>query len=149
MEIERKFIPVHIPYDLSRCECHTIEQGYISTDPVIRIRRKDDQYILTCKSSGLMAHEEFELDISYDSYLHLQKKCDGRFIKKKRYIIPVDNYPSLVGELDIFEGYLKGLTILEVEFKSTDEALSFVPPAWFGKDVTNDPQYHNANMIRG
>ena len=29
-----------------------IEQGYLSTEPVVRIRRSDDEYYLTYKSKG-------------------------------------------------------------------------------------------------
>ncbi|CBK73647.1 hypothetical protein CIY_07540 [Butyrivibrio fibrisolvens 16/4] len=35
----------------------------------------------------------------------------------------------------------------EVEFPTIEEANSFVPPEWFGEDVTNDKNYHNSNMI--
>jgi CYTH domain-containing protein len=33
-----------------------------------------------------------------------------------------------------------------VEFGSVEAAEAFLPPAWFGEDVTYRPAYHNSNM---
>ncbi|HCT92068.1 MAG TPA: adenylate cyclase, partial [Lachnospiraceae bacterium] len=59
MEIERKFKIRQLPEDLGSYPFHKIEQAYLCVDPVVRIRRQDDQYILTYKSSGMMAREEY------------------------------------------------------------------------------------------
>ena len=58
MEIERKFLLKEVPENLDRYSFHTIEQAYLNTKPVVRIRREDDTYYLTYKGSGLMTHEE-------------------------------------------------------------------------------------------
>ena len=42
MEIERKFLFKNIPFDLNNYDCFYMEQAYISTNPVIRIRSKED-----------------------------------------------------------------------------------------------------------
>ena len=146
MEIERKFLPVHLPEDLERFEMHQIEQGYLNTDPVIRIRRADDDYYLTYKSRGLLAREEYNLPLNEESYRHLKPKADGRVIEKRRYLIPLDE--RLTVELDVFEGDLAPLILAEVEFESEEEANAFVPPQWLGKDVTYDTRYHNSTMSR-
>ena len=145
MEIERKFLIKELP-DLRKYKYYKIEQGYLSTSPVVRIRRKDDKYILTYKGSGLMARQEIEAELTEEAYHHLLEKIDGYPITKKRYIIPLDPYTI---ELDIFEGHMEGLVMAEVEFPSVEEANSFVPPEWFGEDVTDDRRYHNSNMIFG
>ena len=46
MEIERKFTVSQIPEDLEKHTCLVIEQAYLNTDPVIRIRRQNDEYFL-------------------------------------------------------------------------------------------------------
>ena len=38
MEIERKFLVRQLPADLSSFQCLRIEQAYLCTNPVIRIR---------------------------------------------------------------------------------------------------------------
>lgn len=146
MEIERKFLPVKLPADLARYPFHQLEQAYLCTDPVVRIRRSDDAYELTYKSRGMLSREEYNLPLNADAYAHLRKKADGKIIKKTRYLIPLEH--GLTAELDVFEGELAPLTLVEVEFSSEEEANAFVPPAWFGEDVTFDARYHNSQMSK-
>ena len=54
MEIERKFTIKHLPDNLDLYPVHTIEQAYLNTDPVIRIRREDDEFYMTYKGQGMM-----------------------------------------------------------------------------------------------
>ena len=144
MEIERKFLIHTLPKDLETYPRKEITQGYISTNPVIRIRRSNDDYILTCKGKGLMEREEFELPLTAESFAHLKTKVDGTFIEKTRYLIPYDK--NLTIELDVFHGKLAPLVLAEVEFDSTEEANAFLPPAWFGEDVTHSSKYHNSTL---
>lgn len=146
MEIERKFLIDKLPdnIDLAALRCRHIEQGYLCTEPVVRVRRDNDDYYLTYKSKGLMAREEYNLPLTKAAYDNLIKKADGNIITKTRYEIPEKD--NLTIELDIFEGRFAGLLLAEVEFSSEAEALAYVPPVWFGKDVTNDAAYHNSNM---
>lgn len=58
MEIERKFLIKDLPKDLTSYPCSQIEQAYLNENPVLRIRRKDDDYILTYKSKGMMARRK-------------------------------------------------------------------------------------------
>lgn len=142
MEIERKFLVTSLP-NLEKHNFHIIEQAYLCTEPVVRIRKEDDSYYMTYKSKGFLKREEYNLPLTEDSYNHLLTKADGNVITKKRYLIP---YQGHTIELDIFEGTYEGTIIAEVEFDSTDEANSFTPPNWFGKDVTYSKEYHNSYM---
>ena len=160
MEIERKFLIDKIPADLSSCKCLFIEQAYLCTAPVIRIRRQDEEYYLTYKGSGLMAREEYNLPLTQESYSHLLTKADGNIISKKRYLIPITepvfasgytppDFPiNLKVELDIFEPPFAPLIIAEVEFPDEEMANAFIPPAWLGEDVTNNREYHNSNLSK-
>ncbi len=145
MEIERKFTIKELP-DLSNYSYKKLTQAYLNTDPVIRIRREDNDYILTYKGRGLLAREEYNLPLNEESFHHLLPKADGLVISKTRYLIPYENYTI---ELDIFEGDLAPLVIAEVEFDSEKEAYSFIPPSWFDQDVTQDKRYHNSNLSKG
>lgn len=91
-EIERKYLVPAAPENLSSFPYHEIEQGYLSTEPVVRIRRQDEEYYLTYKSKGLMIREEYNLPLTKESYLHLREKIDGRLISKRRYLIPYGDY---------------------------------------------------------
>ena len=147
MEIERKFTIKALPENLSSYPCHLIEQAYLNTDPVIRVRREDDTFYLTYKGKGLLAREEYNLPLNEQAYYHLLKKADGVIISKKRYVIPIED-TSLCVELDIFEKPFAPLIIAEVEFPDKETAEAFVPLDWFSQDVTNDPAYHNSNLSR-
>ena len=115
MEIERKYLISSLPEHLEQYPHRQLEQGYLSTSPVVRVRKDDDKYELTYKSK--------------------------RLITKKRYCIPYGIYTI---ELDIFEGDLAPLVLAEVEFPTEQEANAFTPPDWFIEDVTFSPLYHNS-----
>lgn len=144
MEIERKFLIKKLPENLEKYPFHLIEQGYLCTAPVVRIRRQDDNYYLTYKSKGMMVREEYNLPLTEEAYAHLREKVDGNIITKKRYLIPLEG--DLTIELDIFDGPLVPLKLAEVEFSSEEEANAFLPPAWFGEDVTFSVLYHNSYL---
>lgn len=160
MEIERKFTIRSLPDQLSQYPCHIIEQAYLNTDPVIRIRKQDDSYYLTYKGKGLLEREEYNLPLNEESYYHLRKKADGNVIAKRRYLIPIKNPTfasdyaapvdqiSLTIELDVFEAPFEDLVIAEVEFQSREMAEAFLPVDWFLEDVTNRPEYHNSNLSK-
>lgn len=157
MEIEKKYTIKNLPANLENFPCKIIEQAYLNTSPVVRIRKSNDSYYLTYKGSGLMAREEYNLLLDETSYQHLLKKADGNVISKKRYVIPVENpqfddsynpltTPKLSIELDIFAPPFAPLVMAEVEFPSVEMANAFIPPAWFDEDVTDNPAYHNSVM---
>ena len=105
---------------------------------------------MTYKGSGKMpgnsaiSHEEYNLPLDEASYNKLLQKHDGKIISKKRYLIPLND--SLTAELDVFEGDLSPLRLVEVEFDSEEEAVEFTAPEWFGEDVSYDPKYKNSYM---
>lgn len=144
MEIERKYLVKTTPTNLDQYESKQIAQGYLCTEPVVRIRRSNDDYYMTYKGDGLMVREEYNLPLTKEAYEHLRPKIDGLLIAKTRYLIPLDG--KLTAELDVFEEDLSGLTIVEVEFDSIEEANMFTAPDWFGEDVTNSGKYHNSYL---
>lgn len=149
VEIERKYLIREIPFSLDYFEFRMIEQGYLCTSPVVRIRRDNDRYELTYKSGGLMKRREENMPLSKGAYEHLVTKVDGRLIQKKRYMIPMDGANTgLIIELDIFEGELAPLILAEVEFPDEETANSFEAPEWFGADVTFCGQYHNSYLSK-
>ena len=158
MEIERKFTIKHLPKNLDDYPFRLIEQAYLCVSPVVRVRREDDNFILTYKGSGMMAREEHNLVLNEEAYYHLRSKADGNIISKKRYLIPLANptfregFPTppedytLTIELDVFDAPFAPLIMAEVEFGSKEAAEAFIPPDWFYEDVTYCKEYHNSYM---
>lgn len=145
MEIERKYKIELCPDHLDRYKSQRIKQGYVSISPVVRIRHSNEAYILTIKGKGLISREEFELTINKEEFDHLATKLDYPMLSKTRYLIPLDPY---VIELDVFHDHLTGLILAEVEFPSIEEANAFIPPDWFGEDVSLTGQYQNSRLCQ-
>ena len=146
MEIERKFLIDRLPENLEEYPHKELEQAYLCTDPVVRVRKEGEEYVLTYKSKGLMMREEYNLPLNKTAYEHLLEKADGIVISKTRYILPEKD--GLKIELDVFHGEHDGLILAEVEFPNEKMANSYCPPDWFGEDVTFSTKYHNSNLSK-
>ncbi len=160
MEIERKFTVKKIPENLESYPFYEIIQGYLNTDPVVRVRKEGNDYYLTYKGKGMLTREEYNLPLNQESFEHLISKADGNVISKKRYMIPLKNPRfkdgvqkppedyTLTIELDVFNPPFAPLVLAEVEFGSKEAAESFIPPDWFLEDVTYEAEYHNSNLSK-
>lgn len=156
MEIERKYLIMNLPENLTNYKCKVIEQGYLCHNPTIRIRKIDDDYILTYKSrikqigisdsNKAIMNNEVELELTQEAYMQLKNKIDGYLIHKNRYYIPLE--AGLTAELDVFENQLKGFIMAEVEFPSEKSSDIFIPPKWFGKELTSDKRFSNYNLSK-
>ena len=82
--------------------------------------------------------------ISREEYENLRKKAETREVVKRRYFYPLDD--GHTAEIDIYAGGLEGFKIVEVEFDSIEEAESFAPPDFFGKDVSRIDEYKNVKL---
>lgn len=155
MEIERKYAVKTVPGNLEQYQKKTIEQGYLCHKPTIRVRQSNDQFILTYKAKAdseskdkgsANINHEVELPLSEKAYLKLRSKTEGNLIHKTRYLIPIDS--GLTAELDIFSGKLEGFMMVEVEFPDEKAANDFVPPSWFGKELTSDKRFTNYHLSK-
>jgi adenylate cyclase len=144
VEIERKFLVEQVPTRLDAPPSGEIEQGYLAlTDDGIkvRVRRYGELAFLTIKSSGGQARLEEEIEIDERRFRALWALTEGRRIHKTRYLIQAAGQLRI--ELDVCHDHLGGLVTAEVEFESPDAAAAFTPPAWLGREVTDDPRYKN------
>ncbi len=149
MEIERKFSIHQIPGAYTDYPCKQMEQGYLCNDPIIRVRKSNEDYILTYKSKmgidnskqAAIIQNEVELPLTEHAYRTLQEKTEGNMVYKNRYLIPLEG--GLTAEVDVFEGCLKGLVFAEVEFPDEKAAINFKLPSWFDKDISQDHRFSN------
>ena len=94
MEIERKYLIKNLPFSLNEYSFHKIEQAYLNTDPVIRIRKQDDDYIFTYKGRGLMVREEYNLPLMNRLTVILEKKPTALFYPKPAILFLLKLIPS-------------------------------------------------------
>jgi CYTH domain-containing protein len=140
MEIERKFLITQAPH-LHRRRSVRIEQGYLSGgEDEVRVRRKGDGFWLTVKRGAGMVRTEQEVALDREQFETLWPLTSGRRVEKDRTVIS-DGGRTI--ELDVFDNELRGLVVAEVEFEDEAEARAFVPPGWFGREVTDDARYKN------
>jgi CYTH domain-containing protein len=145
-EIERKFLVETLPEEAACYSPSSIRQGYVAVDASgssVRVRQIGDRFFLTIKQGQGLTRREVEMALSADQFETLWPLTEGRRIEKQRYALP---YESHTIELDVYAGALKGLLTAEVEFASIEAATGFVPPSWFGLDVTDDLRYTNQSL---
>jgi adenylate cyclase len=150
-EIEKKFLSAGFPSEKASDSRH-IEQGYLAVGsgynflPLsVRLRRIDGEAsFLTVKAGSGVARTEVELPLTPSQFEALWPLTEGHRLTKTRYRVPL--FGGAVAEVDTYEGSLKGLETVEVEFSSEAQAKAFRQPPWFGKEVTEDPRYQNSAL---
>lgn len=148
VEIERKYLLTAVPPDLERHPAERIQQGYLAVAPdgvEVRVRRRGDAAVLTVKSGPGHIRVEEELAIDERRFAALWPLTEGRRLSKTRHLVPLG---GVVAEVDVYDGALAGLITAEVEFASVRESAAFVPPDWFGREVTGDARYANQSLAR-
>lgn len=150
LEIERKWLVPEIPVFKEQHFSSEIEQGYIlnGNGVCLRVRTAlgyNTSGYVTVKGPNELpnAVEEHEMAIPYETARELLALSKVATIKKNRQYI---RYGGLTIELDTFKGALEGLIVAEVEFPV--DHYPFNPPPWFGKEVTGDKRYTNANLVK-
>ena len=67
-------------------------------------------------------------------------------VEKHRYMFVLpDGHRA---EIHVHVGHLAGFNYVEVEFSTREEAMSFIPPAWFGREVTEDARFSYGTLAQ-
>lgn len=148
MEIERKFLTDGFPEGLPELLRADVRQGYLCTRPVVRIRstRTDDgvRYVLCIKGPGTLARKEIELDLPEDKFRELQTLLPMPMIRKDYRVFALPGGLRLeCSRVD--DGEPGSFSYAEVEFESVEAARAFEPPAFLGREVTEQPGYSMGN----
>jgi len=149
MEIERKFLIDAFPNALPLLRTAAMRQGYLSVNPVVRIRsehiRETDggetqRYVLCIKGAGTLAREEIEVELPEEKYRALEGLLPMPPVRKefRAYALP-EGLELECSHVD--EGEPTAFFYAEVEFDSVDQARAFEAPAFLGREVTEERQY--------
>ena len=142
-EIERRYLVARRP-DLSSAVASRVRQGYLTVlddSTELRLRQKGELFFLTQKGGAGRVREERETELTEAQFATFWPGTEGRRIEKTRWTGQLTD--GLAFELDIFEGPLTPLEIVEVEFADEARAEAFLPPDWFGTEVTEVAGYGN------
>ena len=146
IEIERKFLVKQLPEaELKQALVEQIQQGYLIRESAreVRIRRKGDLFFLTEKKGSGLRREEHEILITEAMFDALWPLTRGMQLAKARSTFTLDGHQL---ELDIYQGDLEPLMVLETEFETEEQAHAWSPPWFAGPEVTGDKRYKNVQL---
>lgn len=149
-EHERRFFPdmSALPFDFKGYPKESILQAYLEDDLRTRIRDTSDseghRYTQTRKTGEGVSRPEDEGAITQDEF-KLMRKQAGCSLVKTRYFVTWDGIDI---QLNVYHAGLDGYVQIEVEFKTHEDAVAFIPPAWLGEEVTDDPAHGNYSLAK-
>lgn len=145
-EIERKFLLKKEPYCMNKAAHKDIVQAYIEGggEREIRVRSiNDKKFYLTEKIGRGLSRNENEREISRSEFEEYYANAK-RVVWKRRYRYPIGK--DKWAEIDFYADEHGGLATVEVEFASEREAKDFIPPDWFGDEITSNDAYKNYKL---
>jgi CYTH domain-containing protein len=145
LEIERKFLVSHDDWKSLSTHSFHMRDGLVthSDGRKVRVRICDREATLTVKGKehGL-ARAEFEYAVPVSDAEEMLRMCEEDHLEKMRHVVP---HAGVLWQVDVYEGTLRGIVIAEIELKS--ETQQFDRPDWIGREVTNDANYRQFNML--
>ena len=146
LEIERKFLVQNDSWRNQGTAEHLC-QGYLCAGPlcVVRVRLAGNKAFLTIKgpTQGI-ERTEYEYPIPpADAHAMLHSMCTQACLEKTRHTLL---YNGHTWEIDEFAGANEGLIVAEIELERADQP--FERPPWLGREVSHDPRYVNANLVK-
>jgi adenylate cyclase len=146
IELERKFAVTSLD-GVILGDGERLRQGYLASEGEVevrvRIRPKDAE--LTVKAGRGLARTEVTCPLALDEAEALWDHTAGRRLEKTRHLVEVDGGTA---EVDVYAAALEGLRVVEVEFADEAGAARFVPPTWFGEELTGRPEWSNDALAR-
>lgn len=146
MEIERRFLVVSDAWK-ARADGVRFRQGYFATakERTVRVWTVGHRGLLTINGLTKGVNRlQFEYEIpEADATVMLEELCEQPLLEKTRFTIRIG---PLTWEIDEFNGVNRGLVVAEVELAGAGQR--FERPAWVGEEVSNDPRYLDANLVR-
>ena len=146
VEIERKFLLVSDRWKAGIVQTQLLRDGLLARfgEGKVRIRHAGDRAWITVKGprSGI-SRAEFEYEIPLEEAEEILSICELPHIEKVRHIVP---YGGLSWSVDSHQGLLAGIEFAEVELEHPEQPITL--PPWAGEEVTHDPKYRKANLLK-
>lgn len=139
IEIELTFLAKYIPPEVLSTTPQQLVDIYIPEQvdfPRLRLRQADNNYEMTKKTlvenDDFSTHHENTILLDQEEYEALTV-VSSRKIEKKRFRIACGKHEA---EIDVFEGDLEGLVLIDFEFETIEDKAAFKPPGYCLADVT-------------
>lgn len=144
IERERTYLLKYLPKNLQQFPKKEIIDLYIpknSVHSVLRIRKVGDEMFITKK----VEVEGQDASVKHETTIPLEKHeykglmtAQGKPLSKFRYQY---KYQNRIGELDVFQGDLFGLAMIDFEFENQSELQNFQMPEFCLAEVTSDDTF--------
>jgi CYTH domain-containing protein len=141
LELEKTYLAKSIPEGVLEGKNKELIDIYIpftAEHPKLRLRKKGNTYELTKKTlvdpNDASTQIEQNVELSEDEFNGLAA-AGGKTVHKIRYYY---DYNGRQAEIDVFQGDLKGLVLVDFEFETPEEQKAFVMPDFCLEDVTQE-----------
>ena len=151
MEIERKWMVEDWPKDREAVRIYKMRQGYVCTDPTVRIREEAESggktdYVLCFKSHGSddgLVRQEIEILVEEEKFRELEQLIGIPLIEKEQRVYALKE--GLMLEVnDVDRGMPTHYMYAEIEYRTAGEAKTWDPEEdglaeYLCDDVTSQP----------
>ena len=139
IELEKTYLAKFIPGGLKdKKEMLDIFIPKNSVHPILRIRKNGEQFEITKKypveDGDASKQHEFTIKLTKEEFEELSL-IEGKRTEKHRYKL---DHQGREAEVDIFQGKLKGLVLIDFEFKTEEEKEIFEMPDFCLAEVTQE-----------
>lgn len=144
MKIERTFLIAPAVVRLMQRErvvSRDIIEGYLSRTPerIQFVRIEPEGCNLLLVAQGEAGKTEERAKVSGAQAKALMDVCHGRIMYRR-------NLARIGLGLDVYLDRFDGLDLVSVQFDDAATAAAFMPPAWFGREVSDKEAYHKASF---
>ena len=140
-EIERTWIVKEMPprneLNIEPGRLHSVVQE-LRTRKVLYIEKNKVEYDMAIKIGNGMVRTEVLKQLSKEEWASLHKVAKASL---QQTLVPCFTFV-----IHVYKGKLKGLALVEVEFPNISESKRFIPPYWFGKEVTTDVRFRGKSL---
>ncbi|MBI2025769.1 MAG: adenylate cyclase [Candidatus Levybacteria bacterium] len=140
-ELELTYLPKFLPSGVTSSPSKKMLDIYLpgsAEHPILRVRRLEDRYEITKKQPVTKGDSSRQLEttipLTKEEFAELEK-LSGKRIDKIRYFYKENGFNY---EVDVFQGKLRGLVLVDIEFQSVEDKSNFTPPEWLLAEITQE-----------
>lgn len=141
VELEKTYLAKYIPEDLATSPSTILADSFFpagSPHPKLRLRRNGDSYEITKKQpiSGVdsSAQTEDTIALTAEEYAGINQAPSKKFTKNRYQYV----FQGHKAEIDVYQGELLGLVVVDFEFETEKEKDAFEMPAFCLVEVTQE-----------
>lgn len=141
LELEKTYLAKALPANLADCHSEIIQDVYVpqaADHPILRLRHRGQTYEITKKlpvdDADNTRQNEHTISLTSSEYDALAASST-KSLTKRRYYCKIEGHDA---EVDVYQGSLAGLVVIDFEFKTDADMDIFTVPDICLADVSQD-----------